>query len=219
LSSAESVLGGGPESAQASSLFAPGVKGRISPLGEANDLTQVRNYFFGVVGDTSLTQPSAIFRVLVPRDDRVWVEVDIAFQLPSGLVRIRQVGFFRFNANNQIVSFDLTMPNYGAFAEANGVDVKIPAVVQALANQVCQRHNTYCASSPQYVDVQDCMSFLLQTLPVATYDRVNSNSIVCRVVHAGLTPFTPDSECPNLGPSGGSECQDFPYDNYFTPIF
>ena len=177
----------------------------------------VRSIDRGVV---SSPPPSAIFRALVPRDDRVWVEVDITFQIPSGPVRIRQVGFFRFNANNQIVSFDLTMPNYGAANLALGVDPQNPFVVEALADAVCQQHNTYCASSPQsqYVDINDCRSFL-QNRPAGTFDRVNSDSIVCRFFHAGLTPFTPSSECPNLGPSGGSECQDFPYDNYFTPNF
>ena len=137
-----------PESAQAISLFAPGVMGRISPLGVANNLTEVRNYFFGVVGDTGISQPSAIFRALVPRDDCVWVEVDITFQIPSGPVSTRQVGFFRFNANNQIVSFDLTMPNYGAANLALGVDPQNPFVVEALADAVCQQHNTYCDVSP-----------------------------------------------------------------------
>jgi hypothetical protein len=50
-----------------------------------------------------------------------------------------------------------------------------PQVVPFLEQRVCQLHNTYCASSPQYVDVQDCVSFL-QTLPVGTFDRVNSNT-------------------------------------------
>jgi hypothetical protein len=72
------------------------------------------------------------------------------------------------------------MPNFGAAKEALGP--LTPQFVDSLQHGVCILHDTYCASSPQYVNVQDCVSFL-QNLPVGTFDRVNSNSTVCRAFH------------------------------------
>src|SRR5262249_36499884 len=112
---AESILSG---STVADSLFASAVRGRVTPLGEGAGLTRVKQYFFGVVRlflrDVSL-EVTIDMRSLAAAGEQVWVDVNItvsdqARATPREL-QVHQVGFFRFNAANQIISFDLTMPN------------------------------------------------------------------------------------------------------------
>ena len=98
------------------------VKGRIAPLGAAHDLETLKTYFFGFSppSDQS-TVPSIVtgvtFRAITEKSRSVAVEVDIEFG-PTALgqlqgiqpYKLREVGFFTFDKQNRITSFDLTIP-------------------------------------------------------------------------------------------------------------
>ena len=139
------------QSATIDALFNSGVSGRLSPIGTAKGLTEVKSLFYwdGVVPPGY--QTTINFVSLVPKNDRVWVEVDIQTQTvtPGGPQRkLRQVGSFRFNTSDQVIGFDLTMPYFGKAQAAFGIDATNPAVLNALEQQACQRYMTYCG--PDY---------------------------------------------------------------------
>jgi hypothetical protein len=59
----------------------------------------------------------------------------------------------------------------------------------------------------------------MQTIPFGTWDRANSNTVVCRQFHSLLTIFRPDVHCPHASAAGGMPgmlvCVDFPYESFY----
>ncbi|KAF3928787.1 hypothetical protein ABW21_db0205574 [Orbilia brochopaga] len=56
-----------------------------------------------------------------------------------------------------------------------------------------------------------CMSTML-VKDFGDFDKIWSDSIVCRVVHLMLAQVDPEEHCPHVGFSGGMKCVDYPYE-------
>ena len=205
----------------ANSIFAPAVVGRVTPFGVAGGLRRVEEYFFGAVKvlDPNAQVSNIHFNSIVARDDQVWVDVNIpvttsqVFQSPE----LHEVGFFRFNDSNQIVSFDLTITQF-ATAIATVFDPGDAATNDGLIAFTCHAVTGRCTALPQFADANSCIAFM-HSIPLGSWDHVSDNSFVCRSFHAGLLPYFPEIECASVGPTGGDTCNDHPYSEYFQTSF
>jgi hypothetical protein len=205
------------------SLFSPNVVGRVTPLGDAPDLATVKDYFFGLNNIISSGPVSSFtFNSLVAVNDQVFVDVDINFAqgqlLPPNVQppELHQIGFFRFNSANQIISFDLTIPYLGAALGSEGLDVTNPNAASNLINGTCALALGKCTPgvNTAYVNFQDCVNSMA-TKPLGTFDRLNADSITCRFAHATFTPLNPTRYCPFVNPTS-TPCADTPYSRYFS---
>lgn len=200
-------------------FFDAAVRGRIAPLGEAQDLPSVMNLLLTLTSGQP-PQPAATavrFKSIVASRDRVAVEVDIEVSNPDPSAprsKLRHVGVFTFNDKNKIVSFDLSIPYLGMFDQTS------LAMQQAVIASVCQRHGQTCQGpNQQFSSTQECVSFL-SSIAFGSWNRVNSNSVVCRQFYSTLGVTTaPDVYCPAVGPTGGGRCVDVPYGSYFVTDF
>ena len=196
-------------------IFTADVRGRVTPAGEFMDPEAVNEYFFGL----ATTPTSHVARVdlpsLVASGDKVAVEADIHFQRNDGSAfTLRQTGFFTFDRHDRVVSFDLTILNLGA-----AVNPKSAAEREATIQGVCAVLTLGVGGQPptcpgEYADFSDCLGFM-HSKPYGTWDRANSDTVVCRQLHTLLTPFRPAVHCPHAGKTGGHACIEFPYESFF----
>jgi len=77
-------------------------------------------------------------------------------------------------------------------------------------------------------DYDYCMAFLSGAipsplsglpLPFGSYNRVNSNSVVCRSTHVLLSIYDPVHHCPHVSPTGGGKCIDFSYRSFYNATY
>lgn len=201
-------------------IFAPDVHGRVTPVGQLHDPEAVNEYFFGLASTPMSRVSQVTFQSLVASGDLVAVEVDIQFR-GSGETRdfkLRQTGFFTFNEEDRVKSFDLTILNLGA-----AVNPKSEAEKEANIQSVCTALTVGVANLPatcpgEYTDFADCVAFM-HSIPYGSWDRANSNTAVCRQLHTLMTPYRPDVHCPHAGKTGGGMCVDFPYESFFETEF
>jgi hypothetical protein len=60
-----------------------------------------------------------------------------------------------------------------------------------------------------------CFGFL-SGIEYGSYNRLNSNTVLCRLVHAQLTLFDPAAHCSHVSPGGGMACVDFTYESFYS---
>jgi hypothetical protein len=172
---------------------------------------------------------------------------------------LTQTGLYTFNKKDHIIKYDLNILNMGAIApplpkEAICAYLILPPEYSQIPNSghcshFWNRQNQY-PEGYNYVGGQDvfsaynnCIQFM-DTVPVGTWYRANSNSHVCRQLHMILTPYR-DMHCGHSGPKGldvhpildsngnpvldadgyptyhemGGKCVDFSYGTYYTEGF
>jgi len=195
-------------------IFAPDVRGRVTPLGKFIGFQGTLEYFYGLSAAQNIVS-QVFIKSLVSTGDKVSVEVDIFFNYPPPQTpqNLTQMGFYTFNSDNLVSSFDLVILNLGAA-------VDIPAFAQPQAiQQICQTISGPSGTCPTtYATVTDCVNFM-NTIPFGSWNRANSNTVVCRQLHTILTPLRPDIHCPHVSPSGGGACIDFPYASFYQEEF
>jgi len=206
-----------------SHIFDTSVEGRVTPVGQFHDPEGVNEYFFGLASTPTSRVVAVDIKSLVASGDKVAVEVDIRFDRPSRppaerFQTLRQTGFFTFNKRNRVVSFDLAILNLGA-----AINPTSEAERQANIQGVCALLTTGFPGQPAtcpgtYASFPDCVAFM-NSIPYGTWDRANSNTVVCRQLHSLLTPFRPDVHCPHCSPGGAHTCIDFTYDSFFEVEF
>ena len=207
-------------------IFADNVQGRVTPVGQFHDSEAVNEYFFGLA-TTPLSNISGVaFPSLVVSGDKVAVEVDIHVQPTTGGAQftLRQTGFFTFDRHDRVVSFDLSILNLGEAVNPRTTaerEIAIRGICATLTGMIPQQAAT-CPGEYSGVTAQqqfvDCVAFM-HTIPYGTWDRANSNTVVCRELHTLLTPFRPEVHCPHAGKTGGHACITFPYDSFFDVEF
>jgi hypothetical protein len=201
-------------------IFDPTVRGRVTPVGQFDHSEAVNEYFFALASTPLSRVTSVAFPSLVTQGDKVAVEVDIQFKgkPPTPDFKLRQTGFFTFNEEDRIVSFDLTILNLGA-----AVNPKSDAEKEANIANVCGVLTVGVSGLPptcpgEYADFDECVAFM-RSIPYGSWDRANSNTAVCRQLHTLLTPYRPEVHCPHAGKTGGGMCVDFPYESFFEKEF
>jgi hypothetical protein len=206
-------------------IFDATAKGRVTPAGEFHDHEAVNEYFFALATTPTSHVVSTTMQSLVVSGDKVAVEVDIKFvRTDTSTFTLRQTGFFTFNDDDLVTSFDLSILNLGAAVNARSVAEQeqniqgMCAVLTGLVpGQAATCAGTYPGSTPPE-QFAACVTFM-HSIPYGTWDRANSNTAVCRQLHTLLTPFRPAAHCPHAGPTGGDACVDFTYESFFDHEF
>lgn len=162
--------------------FAPTVRGRVTPVGKFNDFNGVLEYFYALAIQPGNPVVAVDLKALISTGDKVGVRVDILFNNSvTGLKNLTQTGFFQFNSNNQVFTFDLAILNLGAA-------VDVPQSAQSGVIQgVCYFLTVSPATCPhEYTDFNDCVNFM-SNINYGSWNRANSNTTVCRQLHTLLT--------------------------------
>lgn len=206
-------------------IFDVAVRGRVTPVGQFHDAEAVNEYFFGLATTPTSHVTGVEMQSLAVSGDKVAVEVDIRFaRAAGGGFTLRQTGFFTFNDDDRVTSFDLSILNLGAAVNPHSDaerEANIAGVCAVLTGMVPQQPATcpgeYNGATPPQ-RFADCTAFM-HTIPYGTWDRANSNTVVCRQLHTLLTPFRPAIHCPHAGKTGGHACVDFTYESFFDSEF
>jgi len=197
-------------------IFDSSVRGRVTPVGSFGDFDGVVEYFYGLAAPTPI--PVVNFPTLIAEGNKVGVRVDLLFNGTTDIHNLTQTGFFTFNSNNLIISFDLTILNLGAI-----IDPPVaaqPFVIQQVCSTLVVSPATCTPGTYEgsYTDFNDCVSFM-SSIPFGSWNRANSNTVTCRQLHTILTAFRPAVHCPHAGKTGGGKCIDFPYNEFYTNDF
>ncbi|HEV8548890.1 MAG TPA: hypothetical protein VGQ57_07680 [Polyangiaceae bacterium] len=228
------------------------VKGRVTPVGQFPDFSAVVEYFYALAVTPGSIVDGVKFRSLLSGDDQVSIAVDIHFcrspdqvcdpDVPNSDTSqtLTQVGFFRFNKQNRVISMDLNILNLGKASDPPND----PAVHAAAIGQLCTALTVAhiepttgavvnAGTCTSYFDAADdfpagfplgasafenCVGFM-QSIPYGSWDRANSNTVTCRQLHTLLTAVDPDMHCPHASADGGGACIDFSYASYYEESF
>jgi SnoaL-like domain len=200
-------------------IFDSTVVGRVTPVGQFHDAQMVTEYFFALASTPTSKVTQVKVQSLLVDGSKVAIEVDIHFERTTGgPMTLRQTGFFTFNEQDRVVSFDLAILNLGAAVNPTS-DAEREGNIQG----VCAVLTLGVAGLPptcptEYTGFPDCVAFM-HSIPYGTWDRANSNTVVCRQLHTLLTPYRPDVHCPHAGKTGGGACIDFTYGSFFDNEF
>jgi hypothetical protein len=140
----------------------------------------------------------------------LWTRMDIYFQRPEGIVPLTLVGFFRFNCEGQIASFDLNALN---LQRLNDPPVESQPLVTGF---LCNGIMATCGEYPQFDSVDKCIE-VMSGIPFGSSSNLLSNTVSCRSLYLALAQFRPQTHCPSLGELGGDKCVQTPYMEYYRP--
>src|SRR5262245_5192777 len=206
-------------------IFSPAVRGRVTPVGQFHDAEAVNEYFFGLAATPTTHAVDVEIQSLTVSGDKVAIEVDIRFlRADSTTFTLRQTGFFTFDQTDRVTSFDLSILNLGAAVNARtneereaSIQGLCAALTGVIQNQPALCSGEYAGANAKQ-QFASCVQFM-HSIPYGTWDRANSNTVVCRQLHTLLTPYRPDVHCPHAGPTGGHACVDFTYESFFDDEF
>lgn len=212
-------------------LFAPGVIGRVDPLGLFHGHALV-DYFYAFSANSARGVYAVFFKELSYNESTssVFIRVDIQFGVLLStnpdvwfpVTNFTQSGKYRFAPNNTIIGVDVTIHNLGTIVNRNIVPTGITygGDRTAYLTGVCTLIFNSCPPEKDplgyYTSVQDCISFMTGgTVRVATFADPGGNTDICRALHASIARWVPDVHCPHAGKTGGGQCVDPPYYNTY----
>lgn len=211
-------------------LFSTISQMRISGIGEFGSRTGEMEYLYGFSAAATVTTVHHN-RFLCDGND-VIVTPNIQFDVPDSvfehdIYNLTQWSIWTFDPiQKTVISTDATILDVGK------VDYPIAAQLPAI-QQVCYLLTMPTPQSagngipgagicpPQlspgsyYKNLTDCVSFM-SSIPFGSFTHANSNTTICRLLHATLAIFDPIEHCPHTSPEGGLKCIDFPFDYYYT---
>lgn len=227
------------------------VKGRVTPAGKYNDFEGAVEYFYGLALTPQTRMDDIKVRSIVASGDMVAVEVDLhACQTPyegcdpsvpvgGNNSTIRQTGFYQFNDNDKIISFDLTILNLGQFGNVSTAKERLKQIVGVCTMLTKVHYNVVTEESeftgtcteefdsaddfPEGFNVAEgrplanCIKFM-RSIPFGTWDQPASNTFTCRSLHSLLTPLRP-FHCMHVNADGGGKCVDHSYAEFFETEF
>jgi hypothetical protein len=190
--------------------IADDAKGRANPVGDFGGIKGLTEYFYATVYATGMKISQIHFPYLVAEGDKVSYRVDLLFTNPTfpNPTNLTQTGRMVFNNQSQIISLELTNMHLGYLLDGTSNHTLRVQAICGVAMFYCTGTNT------QYTSYGDCAAFL-DSIPEGSWNRANSNTVVCRHFHSWLTTIDPDMHCSHIGPSGGGACIDFSYESYY----
>lgn len=216
-------------------LFTPNITGRVVPVGTFSDVAGAIEYFYVLAGPLSTNPLDGVGQMHVSGVDIKFIDCDdssgvprtsylVEFQFNNGtteadnVVRLQVSGFYVFNNEGKICSYDWTIRRLG-FAQDNQVVPDTFPTREAAYAGVCTGIQTYCTgNNTQYSSLEECVSFM-GTLPWGSWDYADQNNFVCRTLHTILVPSRPAVHCPHTGKNGGGKCVDHPYEQLYQDAF
>jgi len=195
--------------------FSPSVIGRVVPVGRFTDFQGVLEYFYALARSPTAFVSQVNLRTLISTGTRVGVRADITFNANDGsrTWNLTQTGFYEFDENDRVKEFDVTILNLGKNSDLPDDPVIRQAAIQGMCNTLMVSPGT-CVGWGEFEDFNDCVSFM-NSLRWGTWDRANSDTVTCRLLHTILTAVRPDYHCPHVGKTGGGKCIEFPYEDHY----
>ncbi|TVY60794.1 hypothetical protein LSUE1_G008135 [Lachnellula suecica] len=233
-------------SAVPAGLFAATASGRVTPLGNFSGFEDSIEYFFAlapvplpplygvfkgapVVEFTSGCPEVAASVVYLEQ----YVLNDTLATNGQYINSLKQIAFWRFDDMGAVIAYDAWIRNlnlWTALTFGYSEDLFSYPQVQAagiagLCGAVQERcvgaNQQYPKSVPiplseEHFGVSTCIE-TLSAKSYGSYDETWGDNVVCRAVHAQLTPLRPEVHCPHVGPTGGAKCAAESYDDaYFA---
>ncbi|CAF1501513.1 unnamed protein product, partial [Didymodactylos carnosus] len=87
-----------------------------------------------------------------------------------------------------------------------------PATIQYLCQGIQQ---TCTGNNEQYESFEDCVDFMTHKIPYGSSDRLDQDSVSCRILHIQLAALAPVVHCPHCGPTGGGACTNKTSQSYY----
>lgn len=211
-------------------LFADGTRGRITPVGEFEDLEGTVEYFWGLApvpqgpNGTIFSRSEVVsFQSQCPEVASSVVYLytsryDAETGEPGEEISIlKQIAFWRFDDQGAVLYYDASIPTLQQWSTiTTGADLSQPGFADATVAQVCGLTQLRCTgNNTQYVSLEDCIQTLSRKR-IGDYNEAWSDTVACRTIHLLLVQIRPEIHCPHVGPTGGGKCVDKPYlDKYF----
>mmetsp|Transcript_22660 Transcript_22660/g.22862 ORF Transcript_22660/g.22862 Transcript_22660/m.22862 type:complete len:311 (-) Transcript_22660:153-1085(-) len=135
--------------------------------------------------------------------------------------------FDRPNEVNPATTFTYWMETYATICGIS-VNGKVGDRVFNSAGGTCVGDNAIWTNSFGLSEYDFCMAFVsgqinspLTNAPIdyGSYNRQNSNTVVCRLTHVQLAIFDPALHCPHVGLTGGKACVDHSYRSFYDSVF
>lgn len=198
------------------SLLADDVWGRVNPAGIFTGQEGTIEYFLGLGGAMNVPNTAVDhvdIQTLIAEGDEVYAHFVVAWKKVKENVIDTQLALdarFKMTEDGKIQSYDLNAINLG-----KGMDKKLSEHKFLAKVGICTQIVKNCTGENEvYKNLLDCVAFM-HTIPFGTYHEAQSNSFVCRSIHAGLAEYRPAMHCPHVSRDGGHKCVDVPYDSYF----
>jgi len=225
-------------------IISPNARSRISPAGSFNGFVGVVEYFYGFVATPGTQVKSVDIREIAATGNTVAAKANIFLNntaaaqsggFPPQFFNLSIFAFFTFDSSDRISSIDVSVPNLGKlldvptvvpapYTQAQLQQGKIQFTCQILtlpssfstnASGTCGWMNPFNSNStaPQ-AQFAACVNFMT-IITYGSFNRMNSDTFVCRFLHTLLTPYGPAIHCPHASISGGGACIEFTYDSFF----
>lgn len=227
------------------------IKGRVTPAGYYSDFEGAIEYFYGL----ALTPQSRVddikVRSITASGDAVAIEVDLHFcqapfaacdpEVPDDASNntLRQIGFYTFNANDKVISFDLAILSLGKSSNPQSEQEKAATIMGVCTVLTTAHFNVvteqvvYGGTCTDYFDgaedfpegfpvtagdaMTNCVAYM-SSIPYGTWDQPSSDTFTCRSLHSLLTPLR-SMHCMHVSVDGGGKCVDSDYGDFFDKEF
>ena len=215
-------------------LMTPNVKARITPFGNFYGFNAVFLYFFTLkvqyYNIVNLTTTKSFCNADTMQTALVVNYARVALANPDQATRNLALNvFLTFDSLGLITSIDSDFLNpglaYGAPPAFNDYNINGICTLTLLGTigttryspqGTCIGENAIWKNNLNMTEMEYCLDTLTNVVPYGTFDRANSNTIVCRILHSHLSTYNPAVHCPHVSPSGGQMCIDWSYESYFT---
>lgn len=203
-------------------LFSPNVKARFVPIGTFDTKDEVIDYFYGlsITHDTITVGYTLREMVADGATGTVIVVVDILHEdqavIPFRRYNLTSTTKFRFDDTNRVEVCETFIREFGRASDPP--QEHHTGLIQFMCGRLLVDPGTcsdYAGDPGYYNDFDDCVDFLTNSVPFGTFDRANSNSVVCRLLYTIMSPHGPTLHCPSTGKTGGSKCVDVDYNDYY----
>ncbi|KAL1640664.1 hypothetical protein SLS58_006678 [Diplodia intermedia] len=219
-------------------LFDQNATGRITPLGNFTGFEDSIEYFFALAPTPQGASGRAIYAAEVVEFTSgcpevaasvVYLKIGQVDPVSGGLINgsgtttAKQVAFWNFDDDGQVLRYDAWLPNLQRWNSILlGADFDDPPAQDAFRQTLCPAVQQRCTGpNQQYDSVKDCAADLAAK-PFGNYDEAWGDNIACRTIHVILTQVRPEIHCPHVGPDGGNgpdnyKCVDIDYSTeYFA---
>lgn len=201
-------------------IFSPTASGRVDPVGSYNDFEGIVEYFYGTIWTPSAQVHSIDIRKLAVQGNKASVRVNLflnyydQFGVLTGSGNITQTGIYTFNDNDLVEKTELIIHNLGKASNPTtppGLQTIGTACYLIMQQAGCGQNED---PDGYYSDFNDCIAYM-SGIEHGDWDRVPSNTVLCRYYHALLAIARPTVHCSHSGKTGGGKCIDTPYSDYY----
>jgi hypothetical protein len=211
-------------------LFSTISQMRISGIGEFPNRLGEIEYLYGFSAAATVT--TVHHNRFICEGNNVMVSPDIQFDVPGSvfghdIYNLTQWSIWTFDPIlKTVISADATILDVGKVDYP--IEAQLPGIEQicylltmptpqSAGNGIPGAGICPPAFSPSsyYTDLNHCINFM-SSIPFGSFTHANSNTTICRFLHATLAIFDPITHCPHTSPLGGHKCIDFPFDYYYS---